>query len=328
MPKAVKWYDDYLRDLLQTHLLVCDPLKRKTLMEAMQHPYFTSHDESELGSESQPQKVERFAYVDLLNREPLYEGNLMKLSGDPEDEEAWKTYKMWITNGGALAYFSKEENRRMILYDAAHLSIFQVGKLDWIVKPCCFELRSKSIDGERTTAHIFRCESYEEYVDWVRKLTSAVNLDLGRSIDLSTSIVKDLSIFKAKLRSQRKADLSGIFGFEVHFKAPLWRVKTGGNMSIADDWILREMWLTRNGSFMYYSNRYEGELMYYTEDDVASATIELILDGAPARAHAFRVCVPPLDDFVFAPDNFAAQSRESLERWLDEFQKFRNSFNF
>merc|ERR1712196_205236 len=151
--------------------------------------------------------------------------------------------------------------------------------------------------GDRSTAYVFGCESHADYVDWVRILTSAVNMDLGRSIDLGTSIVKDLSIFKAKLRNQRQADPSGIVGFEVHFKAPLWRVKTGGDM------------------------------MFYTEDDVSSATVELILDGVPARPHAFRVSVPPLDDFVFAPDNFAAQSSECLKCWLDEFEKFRNSFN-
>jgi len=232
---------------------------------------------------------------------------------------------MWITNGGALAYFSEEENRRVILFDAAHLCICQVNKLDWSIKPCCFELEATSIDGSRRTECVFGCESHKDYVDWVRKLRSAVNLDCA-SIDLATGIFRELTFFKEKLRGLRGVGVSECVGFGVHFKGQLWKVRIGGDKRIANDWILMDMWLTKNGSFMYWSTRYHGEMVWYTEDDVASATFELTPEGVTARPYAFRVSVPALDDFVVAPaDDFAAPNSECMSRWLCEFQKFGNS---
>merc|ERR1712137_1001437 len=291
--------------------------------ETLQHSYFTGNEcpPTHDFCTDKPPNLIRFSHKNLLNQETLHEGNLWKLTGDPKDETAWELYRMWITNGGNLAYLSKNRGCRVVLFDADELCRFHVRKLILTSKLHCFELYTMPTYQDRGASSVFGCESHEDCMEWIRKLTSVVDLDLGRTVDLGTNIVKYLDVFRSKLMKRKVPSISRDLGYQCRIKSPLWRVKAGGDMRIARDWVLQEMWFTRNGHFVLWNDKDGTELLQYTRNDLAFATIELVPDAA--RPHAFRISIQSRDDFVLAPTEFAALSSENMHCWISEFRKLR-----
>merc|ERR1712217_89571 len=88
------------------------------------------------------------------------------------------------------------------------------------------------------------------------------------------------------------------------------------------DWRERDMWLAKNGSLVYWSEREERELVYYTQQDVATASLAEIPEDRSARPWAFQVSLASVNGIEFTPGEFAAESEETRERWMEAFEKF------
>merc|ERR1719263_2635537 len=119
-----------------------------------------------------------------------------------------------------------------------------------------------------------------------------------------------------------KVDSENQVHYEPVFKTTLWKVKGAGDRMAEDHWFEREVWLSRNGSLVYWSHKEHRELIYYTTEDVLKAEIKLIDNETSFKPWAFQVCLPPADGVEFAPGEFAAESEEMRSRWMQEFAKF------
>merc|ERR1712187_453613 len=108
--------------------------------------------------------------------------------------------------------------------------------------------------------------------------------------------------------------------YEPIFRTVLWKLMQGADGRKKEHWFAREMWISINFNFVYYSVRDEKDLIYYSNHDLESATIVRIPPGEVLMPWAFQIVIPPQGGVVFAPAVFAAVSEEARERWIQEFQ--------
>ena len=64
--------------------------------------------------------------------------------------------------------------------------------------------------------------------------------------------------------------------FEPLFKANLWKVKTKGNRMDEQHWLLREMWITKNGNLVYWSKKDDSNVVYRALRNDVSLAIYLV----------------------------------------------------
>merc|ERR1712150_358768 len=95
----------------------------------------------------------------------------------------------------------------------------------------------------------------------------------------------------------------------------------GGDIMKEGDWIEREMWLSKNGSLVYWSPTEQRELVYYTSDDIAHATFRITAPSDSCKPWSFRVELLPMKGVEFAAGDFAAESENLRNRWLAELHK-------
>lgn len=82
------------------------------------------------------------------------------------------------------------------------------------------------------------------------------------------------------------------------------------------------MWVSRNGSLVYWSVKDEHDLIYYTASDIANAIVEPVPEGTVALPFAFRVRQAAEQGVEFTPADFAAESAAVRDQWIAEFSKF------
>merc|ERR1712012_254666 len=97
----------------------------------------------------------------------------------------------------------------------------------------------------------------------------------------------------------------------------LWNVKGEGDCTKPEDWFQVDVTMTRNGSFMYWSQREEQDLIYYTAAGVAGSTVTAIPSDQAAKPWAFSISLK--DAAEFAPGQMAADSEASMRQWFDQF---------
>merc|ERR1712039_13535 len=131
--------------------------------------------------------------------------------------------------------------------------------------------------------------------------------------------------FRLNIRNRRLKVDKEIAGdkFEPVFKATLWKVKADGDRMIDDHWFEREMWIAKNGSLVYWSKKEDRELVYYTADDIARASLAELAAAQSLRPWSFQVKLPAANDVEFAPGEFAAESEDMRKTWIAEFKKFQ-----
>merc|ERR1712187_173033 len=108
--------------------------------------------------------------------------------------------------------------------------------------------------------------------------------------------------------------------YEPIFRTVLWKLMQGADGRKKERWFAREMWISINFNFVYYSVRDEMDLIYYSNQDLERATIVRLPAGDMLMPWAFQLVIPPQGGVVFAPGVFAAVSEEARERWIQEFQ--------
>jgi hypothetical protein len=175
---------------------------------------------------------------------------------------------------------------------------------------------------------VFGCTNREESDAWYEYLGLVSKMDIMPTMRLGASIVSDLKAFRCEVKNRRmKIEDDHEHLFEPVFKQQLWKVKAAGDLTSADDWFKRETWLSRNGSLVYWSVREQRELVYYTSADIRRANIvkfESTADPSKSfRQWSFLVMLPPINGMEIAPGQFAADTEEMQEKWIQELSKLK-----
>jgi hypothetical protein len=251
----------------------------------------------------------------------LYKGTLWKLNqgGDPAKREHWLKRDMWLNRNGSLCYHSLKEDKRLILIDGNQLSSGEMSLFSGgAIQPAIEVKVSVSVEHE---TYILGCESREDYVAWTRAFESARLLQM-QTFQLGPSLAVQLKEFRLAVKNRRlKVDEEARDACTPVFKSKLWKLKADTDHGRGENWFEREMWISQNGSLVYYSVKEERELIYYTPNDLASASF-VELDGAGScKRWGFHVVLPAKDGVEFTPSEFAAESRELRSRWIEQLRR-------
>eukprot|EP00747_Dinoflagellata_sp_TGD_P100992 gnl/TRDRNA2_/TRDRNA2_168212_c0_seq3.p1 gnl/TRDRNA2_/TRDRNA2_168212_c0~~gnl/TRDRNA2_/TRDRNA2_168212_c0_seq3.p1 ORF type:complete len:702 (+),score=160.25 gnl/TRDRNA2_/TRDRNA2_168212_c0_seq3:87-2108(+) len=332
LPKSIEKWDTQLSDLIANWLLVCDKSTRKNLAQCLSHDYIKSAEsksESEdvggqhMSDGAQLDHAARNRADDTSSKAPLYKGVLWKLNtnGNAKDATHWLKRDMWITAAGSLCYFSQKENKRLVLIDGGKLTDAKIKQYQGGAKDFAFEVQYQSEhDDHAMDSAVFAAESKDDYTVWTKKLLSHARMDLP-TMKLGAEMAEDLKTFMVNVKNRRmKVGDNSAHDFDPVFKAKLWKVKGEGDRMKAEDWFEREMWISKNGSLVYYSKKEERELVYYTQADLSRAVIEKVPDNQSCKKFTFLVKLPPSEGVEFAPGEFAASTQGEQDDWLREFQ--------
>jgi len=332
VPRQIREHDAALSQLLSDSLLACDPKNRRTLAKCLGHPYLAG-----LGTHcplvpAGPEEAlpgvlahRRFREEDTSERHVL-KGLLLKLNnnGDPKDATHWRQRDVWMSSTGALCYFSVKDNKRLKLIDAPLLHAATVSRF------VCGDTEHEHAFQICTPDQnlVFAAESEDECAKWIEACERVKN-DAMRTMRFGGGVAQELRKYRLKVRNRRKpVDEDAAEGYKPKLKGFLWKLNSDGDVDAERDWLRREMWLSQNGSLVYWSAKEERELVYYTAPDVATATVEAVSEGSstcPPGSWRFQVQLAPSDrdaDLEMRPGEFAAESREEREAWLREFECF------
>ncbi|CAK0850290.1 unnamed protein product [Prorocentrum cordatum] len=253
----------------------------------------------------------------------LYKGILWKLNrgGDPAKSEHWLKRDMWLTSSGSLCYHSLKEDKRLILIDgdqlaSGELALFSGGA----IQPAIEIKVSADTDDREHQATILGCESHQDYAAWTRALESARLLAM-QTFHLGPSLAVQLKAFRLAVKNRRlKVSEGARDECTPVFKSKLWKLKADTDRGRGENWFEREMWISQNGSLVYFSVKEERELIYYTPSDLASASFVELGDGGSCKRWGFHVALPAKDGVEFTPSEFAAESRELRAQWIEQLR--------
>jgi len=251
-------------------------------------------------------------------------GVLWKLNndGDPKDASHWRQRDIWVSSGGALCYFSLKDKKRLRLMDAPVLHEATVTRFEGCAIEHAFQVCSPH------QSLYFAPESEEMRAKWMEVL-GQMNSDVIQTVRFGDTLATDLRRYRLKVRNRRKAldeKMISAGCYKPRFTGFLWKLKTDGDVDVEGDWIKREMWLSENGSLVYLSAKEDRELVYYTAADVALATaiaVSATPSACPPESWRFQVRLAPCGDLDLQPGEFAAETEERREAWLEEFGRCR-----
>jgi hypothetical protein len=287
LPKSVEGFDKQLTDLLVNWLLVPSQGKRKTCAQCLSMPYLagagpgntvtigTKEDQAQI-QEERKKRLEGERKDDTSQKAPIHKGTLWKLNtnGDPKLQKEWLRRDMWVASNGSLCYFSIKENKRLVMIDGSKLPTAKITKFSGGFRQHAFTLLIPAADGEPEVKATFGTETEEEYLEWVEKMQSAVNMDdVMFTMKLGAELADELKKFKISVQNRRlvvKKDEKD--QYVPVFKAKLWKLKAEGDLKNGEDWFEREMWLAKNGSLVYFSVKEDRNLVYYTSADLMRAS--------------------------------------------------------
>jgi len=349
--KVRKFEDETFLDLLGGWLLVPSPSKRKSLAEALAHDFVALSHISRATSGPLTEVVESGEFADLScqeqdnngavaplaslgrtgravdeTREVVHKGMLWKLNndGDITNKAHFLQRDFWINAHGSLAYFSHKEQKMLAMIDHSRMAAATITRLEGAARSPAFKVTVQLDHDEATVIdHIFACESEEDLHVWVEAFHRA-KLEMMKTMCLGAQMAQDLNHFKLEVKNRRKA--AGVKedseGYTSLFRSKLWKVITNGNRMNQTDWREREMWLSKNGSLVYWSQREEKELVYYTHSDLEAAVVMPVAKEESFYPWTFQVNLGEVNGLEFAPGEFAAESEEMRDRWIAEFQRF------
>jgi serine/threonine protein kinase len=334
IPKSVEAFDRDLVSLLMNSLLVPDAAKRKTLAESLNHPFvkpvqlarsttspitYAVGDDGEVGAQPGPRRRER---KETQDHQARHKGVLWKLgaSQDPSKKENWNKRDVWLSANGSLCYHSLKESKQLVLIDGhqlanADLALFKGGAVEPAIEITITE-EDDDDDAHEPEIHVFGCETQEDYTAWMDAFESArhmaaVTMKLGRSIAVQ------LKEFRLNINNRRiKVENDNSKDRVPVFKSKLWKLKADTDWSDKKNWREREMWMSQNGSLVYFSVLEDRELVYYSASDLASATVVAHGQTNSCMPWGFSVQLPDQDGVEFAPGEFAADSEELRTEWM------------
>lgn len=340
MPQAVRHFDSELAQFLLGYMLVLDPAARPSLAKCLADPLVSgegpesmfnimpeiSEDRMRQGAIAHQDHVDKRGRLEDHSSGVLHRGVLWKLNSHSHatDSNQWLQRDIWVTPNGSLCYFSQKEGIRLVLIDASRLHGATIADFSGGGRDHAFQILMASHDkNEPDDLHVFACNSSEEQAAWTKVLKRVVNL--GSESPRSRLVVHELLRFKVAVHNHRKPiDQSARDGFQPFFRAKLWKLKSEGNPLSDPDWFYRDMWLSNNGSLVYWSEREDRELVYHTSLEVARASVvSLPLNHkAACKEFAFKLVLPPKNDLELSPSYFATDKREQREEWFEAFRHF------
>jgi len=330
LPKNVEKYDAEFVELIQDWLLVCDKSKRKTCAQCLGNPYILSaakkpQQPSEIMPSEEVIRAHRARPEDDSKSAPLYKGTLWKLNtgADPKTPANWLKRDMWLAQQGSLCYFSTKENKRLVLIDGAKLADAEIKPFDDAVlvegKKPAFSVKCAGEQEDKNDLIVLAVNSQEEYEAWTERLKGSARMDIP-TMQLGGHVA-ELRKFVVSVKNKRmKVDEEQKDQFAPVFKEKLWKLKAEGDKLKPEDWFEREMWISKNGSLVYYSKKEERDLVYYTSADLLRATYSNVPPAESEKPFTFLVHLPPVDGVEFAPGEFAANSEELRTKWIEEFK--------
>mmetsp|Transcript_134139 Transcript_134139/g.267683 ORF Transcript_134139/g.267683 Transcript_134139/m.267683 type:complete len:666 (+) Transcript_134139:72-2069(+) len=361
-PSRIRRFEDKgLLDLLGQWLLVPGPAERKSLSEALAHKFvarsrlrkattgplmdviepeefrdlsFQEQGENDLHEHAKSQESVNdqsnlgrpFVTIDAT-RKVVHNGMLWKLNtdGDITNKAHFLQMDFWIDAQGSLAYFSLEEQKMLAMIDSSHMAGATITRLGGAARSPAFKV-AVPVDHDEATVidHIFACETEEDLIVWMEAFHRA-RLEMMRTMHLGAEMAHDLNHFKLEVKNRRKS--TGVTedseGYKSLFRSKLQKVITNGNRMKPGDWRERDMWLSKNGCLVYWSQRDERELIYYTHSDLEGAVVTPIDNEESFYPWTFQVQLAERSGLEFAPGEFAAESEEMRDRWIASFQRFK-----
>jgi hypothetical protein len=257
----------------------------------------------------------------------LHQGTLWKLNsnGNADNPSHWLMRDTWVTAAGSLCYFSQKEGKRLVLLDASVLSRAAVYDFKEDSKAHVFAVSLRSeFEHEEDHVHMFKCKAKDDRMQWcdVLKHSISINSHAKANVRVSTYVVKDLSKTLRVHNNRSRISNSAHDRFEPYYRGRLWKLKTDGDRRAQSDWLLRDMWLSKNGSLVYWSQRDERELIYHTSIQISRASIIRAVGIDVCKSNAFYIRLPATGDLHTSPSFFAAESNEMLEQWIIAFSQF------
>jgi hypothetical protein len=270
----------------------------------------------------------------------LFKAILWKLhpNGNEKDKRDYMRQDMWITAANSLCYFSHTEEKRLVLIDGKGMSQAEIKKFEGPTcedfKGLCFTVKfRKESEVEEFEQMLFACEDKAGLDAWTSHLKNAVNMEAMPRFQLGANMAKDLIEFRLTVKNRRlkaedlqkgETDADAFVASASIFKGKLAKVKADGDRMKASDWFEREMWISKNGSLVYWSVKEERNLVYYTKADLAKASLYVIPNGQSNKDWTFQVKLHASEDGIeFAPGEFAAESSDMRQAWMDEFAKLK-----
>jgi len=344
LPKTVEKFDPQFTELLNDFLLVCDWKKRKSCAQALTSGYLAAamvekknskkeeqadaHDHKSANDVAVEDKVERTVKrkVDESAGEVLHKGTLFKLNsnGDPTKLCDWLQRDMWVASNGGLCYWSIKENKRLVMIDGSKMMTATITPFIEGARQHAFKITVRSDDSEADDFSFFACENEADYNEWLSQLAKATSMAAVGTMKLGSKMAEELKTFKLAVKNKRiKVEKDEEDHFAPVFTKHLWKVKGEGDRMKEADWFYREMWIAKNGSLVYYSKKEERPLVYYTQDDIARASVTLISNADSCKPWSFKIQLPASDGVEFAAGEFAAESEQDRTDWIRELRKFQ-----
>jgi len=250
-------------------------------------------------------------------------GTLYKLNkgGNPNEGKDWLKRDMWISTKGSLCYFSQKESKRLVLEDGERMKLATVEPFKEGIRGYAFQLRMQPKHGTdphpELDLHVLACDTEADYKKWTHVLGSVMTYAALYTMHLGVTMATGAFRFKATVRNRRlKVQSSAQPEFQPLLRSTLWKLNTGGDAMKESDWLSRDMWVSNNGSLVYYSERESRELIYYNSTDVAKAALKSVGVGQSIKPYTFEVQLPPVDGVEFSPSFFAAESADMRDKWI------------
>merc|ERR1740123_3005045 len=332
LPRAIEGYDKEFYDLLVNWLLVCNTKERKTCAQTLANPYLAEGGWARYGEVEQEKKTPDEGEVEVVPRirvqddstgQPVDKGTVWKLNtdGNPNDHNHWIKRDMWLAQNRSLCYYSVKENKRLVLIDGEKLRDATIEIKEGLAKEFAVEIKSQSTAEDRQFPRtVLGFDSQEELNDWMDKTMRVGKLDAMMTFFLGAKMAEDIQAFKLAVHNRRLKVESGKDGFEIAFKEKLWKLRAQGDRTKEEDWFLREMWITTNGSLVYYSPKEERDLVYYTAADLGHAQVVKAEDQHSLHQFGLTILLQATGagGVEFEPGEFAAETEEARQRWIDE----------
>lgn len=338
LPRTVEKFDTSLLDLLIKWFLVCDSKKRSSCAQALSMPYlaeggwakyFEAPSQGSKSSDTTEAVPERIAKPrrmadDSTTLSVVLKGTVYKLNsnGDLKDPSHWIIRDMWLAANSSLCYYSQKESKGLVLIDAEKLTGAVIEEQKGAAKEHAIRIESKASAEEKMDKVYLAFETREELMKWKAALEGGASLEF--SFRLGEEMAEACAQFKLAVRNRRLKvdDKDSSDGFEPIHKSQLWKLKAQGDRTKELDWFLRDMWIAKNGSLVYYSPKEERDLVYYTATDIAQAKVTAIPDGEAFQKNIFTVQLPPTNGVEFEAGEFGCESTALRAQWMKELSKF------
>merc|ERR1740123_27893 len=331
LPRAIEGYDKEFYDLLVNWLLVCNTKERKTCAQTLANPYLAEGGWARYGEVEQEKKTPDEGEVEVVPRirvqddstgQPVHKGTVWKLNtdGNPNDHNHWIKRDMWLAQNRSLCYYSVKENKRLVLIDGERLRDATIETKEGLAKEWAVEIKSQSTSEDRQFQKIvLGFDTQEDLNEWMEKTMRVGKLDAMMTFFLGQKMAEDIKAFKLAVHNRRLKVEANKDGFEVIFREKLWKLRAQGDKTNEGDWFLRDMWITANGSLVYYSPKEERDLVYYTAADLGNAQVLKAEDRESLHEHGITLLLMPNETtgVEFDPGEFAAESSEAQQKWLE-----------